>query len=124
MKVVDMPATVIAVPDAKPAPVTVPNTAPVSTPHPSGYAHALDYSMLAGELNYDRRQGSWRLRYATLDDEDRYGGSVTLQGAQGTLHDLKPGQVVRVRGSLADPDSHVPSPDYRVTEIEVIRSAH
>ena len=96
----------------------------ISTPHPLGYAHALDYSLLVGELNYNPRQGTWRLRYTTVDDEDRYGGSVTLVGAEPMVHDLKSGQVVRIRGSLADPDTHAPAPAYRVTEIEVVGPAH
>jgi hypothetical protein len=123
MKVVDLPTTVIGAPAA----MTVPSPAPaasVSTAHPLGYAHALDYSMLVGELNYNPRQGTWRLRYTTVDDEDRYGGSVTLVGADPMLRDCKSGQVVRIHGSLADPDSHLPSPAYRVTEVEVVGSAH
>jgi hypothetical protein len=128
MKVVDLPSTAIGAPDAKTGPAAVPSPAPayatsVATAHPLGYAHALDYSMLVGELNYNPRQGTWRLRYTTVDDEDRYGGSVTLVGADPMLHDYKSGQVVRVHGSLADPDSRLPSPAYRVTEVEAAGSA-
>src|SRR5262249_28718956 len=68
-----------------------------------GFAHAANYSWLVGELHYSAQKDQWRLRYASIDDEDRYGGGVTLDVAQHLMKDLHDGMMVRVEGSMADP---------------------
>jgi hypothetical protein len=82
-----------------------------------GFGHAPDYSWLTGELQYVHVRNSWRVRYASVDEEDRYGGSVTL-AETGSMGDHKDGQMVRVEGHLLDPESRDPSPTYRVRNIQ------
>lgn len=83
----------------------------------SCYAHAGDYSWLRGELQLIHPRNVWRLRYASVDEEDRYGGSVTLTEA-GVMAGFASGQQVRVEGCLVDPSSREPSPAYRVRSIQ------
>jgi hypothetical protein len=86
-----------------------------------GAAHAPDYGWLTGELQYVAVRRVWRLRYAAGDDEDRYGGSVTLLEA-GALRESDSGKRVRVEGQLVDPDSREPSPVYRVRTLQILSS--
>jgi hypothetical protein len=79
----------------------------------TSYGHAPDYRWLTGELRYAQVRQAWCLRYAGEEDQDRYGGSVTLV-TSGMTTGLRPGQAVRVEGELIDPESRDPSPAYRV----------
>jgi hypothetical protein len=93
-----------------------------SSPEPArtpqiGYGHAPDYSWLTGELQYVHVRNAWRVRFASVDEEDRYGGSVTLVEL-GSTDKLANGQFVRVEGSLVHPDSQEPSPAYRVSSLK------
>jgi hypothetical protein len=83
--------------------------------------HAPDYSWLVGELHYLEVRQVWRLRYAPVEEEDRYGGSVTLT-ENGPMSDYRSGQRVRVQGQLVDPDSRDPSPAYCVRSMEPLPS--
>jgi hypothetical protein len=82
--------------------------------------HAPDFSWLVGELQYLEVRNAWRLRYASVEDEDRYGGSVTLV-EMGSLTGLRNGQRVRVEGRLVDPESRDPSPAYRVRSLQFVK---
>lgn len=57
---------------------------------------------------------------ASIDEEDRYGGSVTLDaGLQ-----MKPfhnGQLVKVDGTVVDKESREPSPVYHVKDIALVK---
>ncbi len=64
------------------------------------FSHAPDYSWLQGQVEYSHFGNSWRLRYASVDESDSYGGSVTLLD-NNLLQNLKDGQYVRVQGHLA-----------------------
>jgi hypothetical protein len=64
------------------------------------FSHAADYSWLQGQVEYSHFGNSWRLRYASVDESDSYGGSVTLLD-NNLLQNLKDGQYVRVQGHLA-----------------------
>src|SRR5207253_9297058 len=69
-----------APPAAAPRPLPM-QVAPPAVPAPyaaAGYYHSADYGTLVGELYYNPRQDTWRLRFAAVDEEDRYGGSVSL----------------------------------------------
>jgi hypothetical protein len=81
------------------------------------FAHASDYTWLQGELQYLHGRNAWRVRYASVDEEDRYGGGVTLVGP-GLSSSLKDGQMVRVTGRILDTDSH--DGTYRADSIEVL----
>jgi hypothetical protein len=82
------------------------------------FTHAADYSALVGELHYSPAKDQWRVRYASIDEEDRYGGSVTLQGGTVALKQMHTGMMVRVQGRLIDPESRDVSPTYSVRDIE------
>ena len=68
-------------------------------------------------MHYSAQKDQWRLRFASLDDEDRYGGSVTLDGANREMQGLHDGMMARVEGGLVDVDSRQPSPLYHVRDI-------
>ncbi len=63
----------------------------------SKYAHAEDYSWLKGQLQHFG--GRWSLGYATLDQSDKYGGSVKLEEDH-RLRQYKDRQFVHVKGFL------------------------
>lgn len=86
------------------------------------FAKAEDYSWLQGQVEYTRLSKSWRLRYASVDEEDRFGGSVTLTGDT-VLDSLKDGEYVRIRGYLPNPDARGSAPTYRVEAIEAVESS-
>jgi hypothetical protein len=85
-------------------------------PNPS-YGHAPDYRWLTGELSFSPVRNAWRLRFADAEEDDAYGGSVTLiaPASPTTYHN---GQRVRIEGELNDPCSQEPSPAYRVHYIQ------
>jgi hypothetical protein len=82
------------------------------------FGHAEDYSWLAGKLQYSRFNKSWRLRFASVDEEDRYGGSVTIVDLP--LAGLKDGQMVRVEGHLVNPEAKTSAPPYEVNSIQAL----
>ncbi len=84
------------------------------------FGHAPDYSWLVGELQFLHVRNVWKVRYASLEDEDRYGGSVTLVDA-GTMTGFKDGQLVRVEGQMVNPDARGACPPYRVRSIQPVR---
>ena len=83
----------------------------------AGYYHSADYGTLVGELHFNPRQNTWRLRYASIDEEDRYGGSVTLQNVGREMADYKTGQYVRIEGAVVNKESREVSPAYSVRDI-------
>lgn len=85
------------------------------------FAHASDYSWLVGKLQYIHGKDQWRVRFASVDEEDRLGGSVTLQGMMRDVENLKDGTMVRVEGILTNAESRAISPNYRVTTITPLR---
>jgi hypothetical protein len=86
------------------------------------FAYAKDYGWLRGRVEYSRLSKAWRLRYASVDEDDRYGGSVTL-GEGSHLRSLKDGDLVEVRGRLADPAADSASPLYQVESLVKARPA-
>jgi len=90
------------------------------TPAPytgAGYYHSPDYGTLVGELHHNPRQNTWRLRYASVDEEDRYGGSVTLHNVGREMSEFKTGQYVRIEGAVVNKESREVSPKYTVRDI-------
>lgn len=83
------------------------------------FAHSNDYSQLTGELQYVHVRNAWKIRYASVDEEDRYGGSVTLTET-GPMTKYSNGQLIRVEGRLADPESRESSPAFRVRSIQLL----
>jgi hypothetical protein len=99
-------------------PVEPPPPAPAVTASAGGFGHAEDYSWLCGELQYTKSKG-WRLRYAGLDQEDTYGGSVTLPD-ESRLAGFQDGQMVRVQGHLQAEGKAI-APPYRIEAIEPLK---
>ena len=65
-------------------------------------ANADDYSWVTGQLFYihvHADQGLWGVRYAPVDKEDRYGGSVVLAPAI-SMADFREGDLVTVHGEV------------------------
>jgi hypothetical protein len=75
-----------------------PESAPTSDPGRMG--HEADYSRITGYLYYVHTDGGrWLLRYATLDQVDRYGGSVVLIPCM-EMGKFREGDLVTVRGAV------------------------
>jgi hypothetical protein len=103
-------------------PLPPPEQDPVpAAPLKQGFGFARDYSWLMGELQYVRSRDVWRLRYAEAEQDDRYGGTVTLVG-EGLTADCKNGQIVRVEGQMINPDSSEPRPPYWARKLRIIRA--
>jgi hypothetical protein len=90
-----------------------------------GMEHAENYGWLKGELQcLHGPNGSmtWNLRYASVDEEDKFGGSVTLVD-MGRGHNFQSGQMVKVEGEVLDPETKPiggQSFKYRVRNIEAV----
>jgi hypothetical protein len=89
----------------------------------SCFAHADDYHWLRGRVEYSHISKTWRLRYANVDETDKYGGSVTLTADRG-LGSLKDGQRVTVQGNLLDTQQKGAAPIYQVESIQPVEEAH
>lgn len=85
---------------------------------PSQYAHALNFSTVTGQLQYLHSKQQWRVRYASCDVEDVYGGVVTLRGVEHLADQLKDGSTVHIQGQLVHPDGKRPSPEYQVYDLK------
>jgi hypothetical protein len=83
------------------------------------FSHAKDYGWLCGRVEYSRLSKGWRLRYASVDEPDRFGGSVTLV-PDPKLDALKDGQYVRVTGRPADRPPDL-SPEYEVESLTPVK---
>jgi hypothetical protein len=90
-------------------------------------AKADDYSWVTGQLFYIHAEGGlWVVRYAPVDQEDRYGGSVVLAAATG-MNSCREGDLVTVHGEILNEgraSKHLGGPLYRASSLElVVRSA-
>lgn len=97
--------------------VPTPPQSAATMPHPR-FDHDPNYRWLVGTLDYSRIQRGWLLRYVSLEQDDRYGGCVTLV-APNQETQFKRGQTVRVEGSLVDPESRQLRPAYQVSNVRV-----
>jgi hypothetical protein len=80
------------------------------------FGHDANYRWLVGTLDYSQIQRAWLLRYVSYEEDDRYGGCVTLVGPMSAAV-LKKGKTVRVEGNLIDPDSRHLRPAFQVEHI-------
>jgi hypothetical protein len=80
------------------------------------FAHDPTYRRLVGTLDYSHFHNSWTLRFASVEEEDQYGGSVTLVET-GPMTSFQSGQLVRVEGFLVNPEDARPRPTYHVQSI-------
>jgi hypothetical protein len=79
-----------------------------------------DFSALVGVLSHNPVHNTWRLHYAPAGADDRFGGSVTLEGANPSLYGYASGQVVRVEGELVNPTTTELSPAYRARSVALV----
>jgi hypothetical protein len=80
------------------------------------YAHADDYSWVQGHLEYRHRTREWHIRFAPPWLEDRYGGSLVLQGGEDQAS-WKDGAWVRMVGTVKEDDS----PIYQVDRVDLLQ---
>jgi hypothetical protein len=88
------------------------------TAHPK-FAHDPNYRWLVGRLDYSKVRQTWTLRFASVEEDDRYGGSVTLADS-GRLAAFQSGQLVRVEGQLVDPVDTRPRPAFHAQSIRPV----
>ena len=85
-------------------------------------AHAQDYSWVVGRLQrVHSPKHEWKLRYAAIDEQDEWGGSMILaQDAQ--LDEWNDGDLVYVEGEIltARPSVYLTGPLYRIRAIHPI----
>jgi hypothetical protein len=84
------------------------------------FDHAADYSSVTGELYFEKDSKTWTVRYSSVDEDDRFGGKVTLTDV-GPMENMKSGLMVRVEGHMADAESHDACPAYKVQNIKLVR---
>jgi hypothetical protein len=100
------PAWALPAPGAPPTAEVIPTSAaPVAEVRRDPQelvGHELDYSSITGYLYYVRTDGGrWVLRYARLDQVDRFGGSVVLAPAV-EMRNYREGDLVTVHGEILD----------------------
>lgn len=80
----------------------------------SSFGKASDYSWISGEVQTWRKDV--RLRYASLDENDPYGGSLTLVGDE--VSKLKDGEHRKLTGRLVTNDSKTGGPVFVIESCE------
>jgi hypothetical protein len=90
-------------------------------------ANAPDYSWLTGELFYIHAdKGLWVVRYAPVDKEDRYGGSVVLAAAV-SMENFREGDLVTVHGEILNEgraSKYLGGPLYRTVNVKLEERGH
>jgi hypothetical protein len=88
--------------------------------------HAEDYSWITGQLFYVHADGGvWVLRYASVSEEDRYGGSAVLAPAV-NMKNYREGDLVSVNGEVLDQgraSRHLGGCLFRASSIDLIERA-
>ena len=88
--------------------------------------HADDYSWVTGQLFYIHAgKGLWVVRYATVDTEDPFGGSVVLAPAV-NMKNFREGDLVSVQGEILNgsrASKNLGGPSYRADHVELIERA-
>lgn len=119
---------------AEPAPAPAPPPPPArSTEIAKEYLHKVanadDYSWVTGQLFYihiHADQGLWFVRYAPVDKEDRYGGSVVLAPAT-SMANFREGDLVTVHGEILNQgraSRYLGGPLYRALAVQLKERAH
>ena len=85
-------------------------------------SHAADYSRLTGQLSFVHADGGlWILRYASLAEEDRNGGSVILARDR-MMNNYREGDLVTIEGQVISQkgSARLGGPLYRVQAISLV----
>lgn len=104
--------------DAPVRAASMPPTNDCTNPSAS-FWHNEDHTELRGQLQNTRLTKGWRLRYAPIDQDDEFGGSVRFTD-DSQIDGFQDGQMVRVRGRLIADGMRI-APYFRVDSIEVIK---
>lgn len=91
------------------------------TPQNSKFGRAKDFSWLMGQIRHVHvNGGSWKLRYAPLDVQDKWGGSVIL-AEDARIDRFQDGDFVYVEGEVlaTRPTVYLAGPLYRVSIIRL-----
>lgn len=84
---------------------------------------AADYTWVTGQLYFIHADGGlWVVRYAPVDREDRYGGSVVLAAAT-HMGDYREGDLITVHGEVLDEgraSKYLGGPLYRANSLEMV----
>ena len=88
--------------------------------------HAADYSWLTGQLQYVHADGGlWVLRYASVGEQDKFGGSVILAPTV-NMKNFREGDLVSVRGDIvneARASLFAGGPLYRPSSVDMLERA-
>jgi hypothetical protein len=108
----------------QPAPETAPpSTAQIATKFQEMIGHEADYSWITGQLYYVHADGGkWVVRYAHVDEVDRYGGSVVLTPTV-EMRNFREGDLVNVCGEILNngiPVRTLGGALYRVNSIQMV----
>ena len=100
---------------------------PISKKFVSKVGHEEDYSWVTGQLSlaHTSEGDFWVVHYATLDMEDKYGGSIVLAPAV-SMRNYREGDLVSVKGEVIDEgraNKHLGGALYRVQSIDMIDRA-
>ena len=89
--------------------------------------HGDNYEWITGQLSYMHVDGGvWVVRYAGLEEEDRFGGSVVLAPAV-SMKNFREGDLVRVHGEVLDQghsSHHLGGPLYRVNSVQILERSN
>jgi hypothetical protein len=80
------------------------------------YGRGANFESVTGQVQIFRK--TMRLRYASIEQEDAYGGVVILEGSE--ISNLRDGQHVRVQGTFVAPSDRHGSAKYRVQSVELL----
>jgi hypothetical protein len=103
---------------------TKPALKPVLPPEQPKPDYARDYSWIQGELRYVHvNGGAWVVRYAPLDKNDKYGGSVVLS-RDSRMQRYRDGDFVRIEGEILSDTSTVflGGPLYRIQDVVLVQN--
>jgi hypothetical protein len=95
------------------------------SPGQSNFGRAKDFSWLMGQLRRVHvNGGNWKIRYAPIDVQDRWGGSVILAD-DARIDRFKDGDFVYVEGEMlaTRPTVYLAGPLYRVSTIRPLTVA-
>jgi hypothetical protein len=83
------------------------------------FGHAGDYKWISGQaISY---RGEWRLRYASVDEMDDFGGSLVLLGSS-LQSDLRDGEQFKLTGFMVEHDARAGGPAFHVESVEPVSS--
>ena len=80
------------------------------------YGRGANFESVTGQVQIFSK--TMRLRYASIEQEDAYGGVVILEGSE--IGNLRDGQHVRVQGTFVAPSDRNGNAKYRVHTVEVL----